>query len=108
MVMGILGIATLAHANTTTPTDKIETKATAVHLSLEEVADQMGEEAAELESLFGVQTQTVKVYNASNELVAEGELNAFGQTENEQLANALRNASRLMSMGDTHYYRQQD
>ncbi|HAA10285.1 MAG TPA: hypothetical protein DCE41_00785 [Cytophagales bacterium] len=106
IMLGLVGFATLAQAATTTGgEEKKEVTAVAARLSVEEVAEMMGQEEVELQAFFGTETQTVKVFNAQDELVAEGTLNAFGQPEEPELVEALRKADILMTLGNTQYYR---
>lgn len=105
LILGFVGIATLAQANTTKSGEKC---CEAAKLSVAEVAELMGQEEAEIASFFALETQTVKIYNTQDELVMEGTLDVAGQTENAALAKALRNSGRIMTVGDTHIYRMED
>ncbi|HAA11778.1 MAG TPA: hypothetical protein DCE41_08810 [Cytophagales bacterium] len=78
-----------------------------VQRTLTEVAELMGTEEAELEYFFGLEEegQTVKVYNAQDELIAEGTVDFAGMAQDPELAEAMLNASRLMTIGNTDIYR---
>ncbi|MEL6537633.1 MAG: hypothetical protein AAFQ98_19590 [Bacteroidota bacterium] len=105
IMLGLVGFATLAQAATTGGEEKAKETTAVARLSVEEVADMMGQETEALEAFFGMETETVKVFNAQDELVAEGTLNAFGQPEGTELVEAMHKASVLMTLGNTHYYR---
>ncbi|MEL6535080.1 MAG: hypothetical protein AAFQ98_06695 [Bacteroidota bacterium] len=85
-------------------------KAVNAQRSISEVAEMMGTEEAEIEVFFGMgeESQIVKVYNAQDELVAEGTLDFAGMTQDTELEEVILNASRLMTIGDTHIYRTND
>lgn len=104
VLFALIGFATTTHAaaHKINADKEIAYKA---QRSIAEVADLMGTEETELESFFGLETQTVKIYNAQDELIAEGELDFAGQAADSDVAKVLRNASRMMTMGDTHIYR---
>ncbi|HAP64446.1 MAG TPA: hypothetical protein DCR93_34840, partial [Cytophagales bacterium] len=95
----------------TTTAKNNDTKDAEAHVqarrSVMEVAEMMGTEEAEIQHFFGMEQemQTVKVYNAQDELVAEGTVDFAGMAQDTELAEALNNASRLMTIGDTHIYR---
>lgn len=107
MMLGLMGVATLSQAASLGGEGKTNTapKAVEARLSVSEVAAMMGQEEEAIVTFFELGTQQVKVYNAQDELVAEGQLNAFGQADDAELAEVLRQADRLMTLGDTQFYR---
>ena len=102
MIIGLVGIATLAQANNFGGEEKKNVEARA---TLAEVAEQMGIEEADLQTFFGMETQSVKIFDANDQLVAEGDLNAFGEAKDDKVAALLLNSERLMNFGNTQYYR---
>ncbi|HAA17286.1 MAG TPA: hypothetical protein DCR93_32620 [Cytophagales bacterium] len=109
ILFALVGFATASFANTdkkANDTKDAEAKVEA-RLSIEEVAEMMGSEEAEIQHFFGMEQemQTVKVYNAQDELIAEGTVDFAGMAQDAELAEALNSASRLMTIGDTHIYR---
>ncbi|MEL6536682.1 MAG: hypothetical protein AAFQ98_14785 [Bacteroidota bacterium] len=109
ILFALVGFATTSFAASTQKTNhgKEAVAHATAQRSLMEVAEMMGTEEAEIQHFFGMEeaSQTVKVYNAQDELIAEGTVDFAGSTQDPELANALHNASRLMSIGDTHIYR---
>ncbi|HAA21064.1 MAG TPA: hypothetical protein DCP28_20745 [Cytophagales bacterium] len=108
ILFALVGFATTSFATTTAK--KNDSKEAEAHveaqLSITEVAEMMGSEETEIQHFFGMEPETtVKVYNAQDELVAEGTVDFAGMTQDADLAEALHSASRLMTIGDTHIYR---
>ena len=110
ILFALLGLATSTFAATSAKNNpnKAETEASiSAKRSLSEVAEMMGVEEAEIEHFFGMEetVEYVKIYNADDELVAEGTVDLVGATDDAALAQALDSASRVMTIGDTHIYR---
>ncbi|MEL6538777.1 MAG: hypothetical protein AAFQ98_25385 [Bacteroidota bacterium] len=105
ILFALVGFATTSFAATANKLN--HQKEVKAQRSISEVADMMGTEEAEIEMFFGMgeATQTVKVYNAQDELVAEGSVDFAGMTQDADLSEAMLNSSRLMTIGDTHIYR---
>lgn len=108
LLFALIGFATSAFAANANKANVEKEVAGKAQISINQIAEMMGTEEAEIESFFGLETQTVKIYNAQDELVAEGNLDFAGQAQEETLAKALRQASRLMTIGNTHFYRIND
>ncbi|HAA15036.1 MAG TPA: hypothetical protein DCE41_26410 [Cytophagales bacterium] len=109
MLFALVGIVSTSFA---TSTHKINHQKKSVahveaQLGISEVAEMMGTEESEIAYFFGMDedTQTVQVYNGQDELVAEGPVDFAGISSDPELTQALQNASRLMTIGDTHIYR---
>lgn len=105
ILIALVGLSTTTFATSSHKLNKEKTSIGSAQVSLSEVADNMGMEEAEIELFFGMETQTVKIYNTQDELIAEGELDFAGQPTDPEVAKAIRNAGRVMTMGNTHIYR---
>ncbi|MEL6539075.1 MAG: hypothetical protein AAFQ98_26900 [Bacteroidota bacterium] len=109
VLFALVGFATTSFAASTSKTN--HGKETTAHVqaqrTLSEVAEMMGTEEVAIQHYFGMEEegQTVKVYNAQDELIAEGTLDFAGMTQDASLTEAMHNASRLMTIGSTHIYR---
>ncbi|MEL6539147.1 MAG: hypothetical protein AAFQ98_27275, partial [Bacteroidota bacterium] len=90
ILFALVGFATTSFANTNTKAN--DTKEAEAHLearlSIQEVAELMGSEEAEIQHFFGMEQdlQTVKVYNAQDELIAEGTVDFAGMAQDPELA----------------------